>query len=127
MNNANEISYTACTDLIIVGQNSEMADISNPNGNIFGHAAYVIAEDARGARKALFVGKHRWEDEVLPKAEVLAVALNARAAAGKFPIRFADWKDSAPCYGSEEYVSSDQEYEYAAQERADEYDESRAY
>ena len=63
------------TDLVIVGQNPEMADYSNPRGDIFREAAYVVAEDAKGYRVRLHVATG-WESEVLPLAEREAACLN---------------------------------------------------
>lgn len=47
--------FFAATDLCVVGSNPEMADVSNPHGNIYGFAAYVYAESEQGDRCRIFV------------------------------------------------------------------------
>jgi len=116
------VAFFAATDIVVVGQNFENADVSNPRGYEFGSAAYVYAEDAAGNRRRLFVASSRWEDEVLPKAEKLAAALTARLAAGKAPVGFARWEEARPAYGSAAYVAYGQDEDVAleAREEADE-------
>ena len=37
-------TFTAYSDIVVIGQDAEMADYSNPRGYIYGFAAYVRAE-----------------------------------------------------------------------------------
>ena len=97
------IEFFACTDIVIIGSNPEMADYDNPRGSIFGHSAYVVAEDASGNRRRFHTETSRLEADVLPQAERLAAALNARLAAGKLPVGFDRWADDRPAYGSKAY------------------------
>lgn len=99
------IEFFAITDIVVIGTNPEMADYSNPRGSIHGHAAYVVAEDDRGNRARLHVDTARFEADVLPKAERLAAALNARLAAGKLPVAFESWASDRPAYGSDAYIA----------------------
>lgn len=99
------IEFFARTDIVVIGTNPEMADYSNPRGDIHGHAAYVVAEDAHGNRACLHAGTSRFEADVLPHAEQLAAALNARLALGKLPVGFAGWSADRPAYGSEAYAA----------------------
>ena len=78
-----------------------MADYDNPRGEIIGHAAYVYADSDRGDRRRLFVKTAYRESEVLPQAERLANALNARLASGRLPVGFDRWEEARPGYGSE--------------------------
>lgn len=80
-----------------------MADYTNPRGAIFGYSANVVAEDERGNRVQCFVKADRFEENVLPQAERLAEALNARLAGGKLPVAFGQWTEISPRYGSDAY------------------------
>lgn len=99
------ISFFAATDLVIVDVNPEMADYTNPRGEILGYAAYVYADSESGDRRRFFVKTSRWESEVLPQAERLAAALNARLASGRLPVAFDRWEEARPAYGSDAYVA----------------------
>jgi hypothetical protein len=101
--NMQPIEFFAHTDIVIIGTNPEAADYTNPRGNIFGHSAHVVAEDKNGNRCRLHVATSRFEDDVLPQAERLAAALNARLALGKLPVGFGSWSADRPAYGSAAY------------------------
>lgn len=116
MHKFNPTHFFAATDLVIVGQNPEMADYDNPRGDIIGSAAYVYAEDAKGYRVCQHVATG-WEEEVLEKAEKLASALNNRLAAGKLPVAFNTWQEARPAYGSDAFVETNQGYEDYLEER----------
>lgn len=93
--------FFAATDLVVIGTNPEMADYDNPRGEIIGYAAYVYAENTHGDRRRLFLKSAYSESEVLPYAERVATALNARMASGRLPVAFDRWEQSRPAYGSE--------------------------
>ena len=102
------LCFFAMTDLVVVGQNTEMADMSNPRGDIIRSAAYVVAEDAKGYRTRLHVATG-WESEVLPRAEREAACLNTRLDnLGKLPVGFSGWEEFFPAYGSDAYIESNQ-------------------
>ena len=123
MNNPRQISYSPSYDVVVTGTDPECADMSNPHGHTFGDAYYMVATDASGFRKTLFLGvnydNHAGQRGAQGKADKLAAALNARAATGRFPVRWADWRESRPMYGSDAFIESDQGAEDAALERAD--------
>jgi hypothetical protein len=96
-------NFTAYTDIVVIGQNPEMADYSNPRGYIYGFAAYVCAVSERGDTRVSHVGTDRWEAAAVAKAEAQAAALNARLALGKLPVGFDSWKAGRAVYGSEAY------------------------
>ena len=110
-------NFFALTDLVIIGTNPEMADYSNPRGEIIGYSAYVYAEDKDGNRRRLHVATSRWEEEVLPRAENQAAALNKRLESGKFPVAFDRWDDARPCYGSNAYIEYGQADDVALEAR----------
>lgn len=96
-------NFTAYTDIVIIGQNSEMADYSNPRGHIYGFAAYVRVVSECGSTRIKHVATARWETEAVAKAEAQAAALNARLALGKLPVGFDSWEAGRVVYGSEAY------------------------
>ena len=97
-------NFFAACDMVVVDVDPEMADMTNPRGEIHGYAAYVYADSERGDRRRLFVKSSRWEDEAICPADTLARSLNARLAAGKLPVGFDRWEAARPCYGSDAYV-----------------------
>lgn len=111
--------FFAASDLAVVDVNPEMADVTNPRGEVIGYASYVYADSERGDRKRRPVTVSRWEKEAMEPAEALARALNARLAAGKLPVGFDRWEDARPCYGSPAYV------EYGAQDDCEFEEQSR--
>lgn len=117
---AQDLQFFAISDVVVVGQNSEMADYDNPRGEIHGIAAYVVAELENGRRFVSPFGKTaRWEENALPAMEKQAAALGVRAASGRLPVAFATWREIQPCYGSQAYVDQDCEAEAAERERAE--------
>ena len=95
--------FTAYADIVIIGQDAEMADYSNPRGHIYGFAAYVCAASECGDTRIKHVVTARWEAEAMEKAEAQASALNARLALGKLPVGFDSWEAGRVVYGSEAY------------------------
>jgi hypothetical protein len=103
----NIIAFTAGTDIAVIDQNPEMADMDNPAGFIYGYTAFVYAEDEHGYRKRLCVGATRFEEDILPKAKALASALTNRLNnLGKDPLNFEQWEDTFPAYGSAAYCAN---------------------
>jgi hypothetical protein len=109
--NTNDLTFHAMTDIVVIGTNPECADYGNPSGDIFGHAAYVVAEDHRGERVRLFIKSARYEEDALPQAQRQAEALTARFARGMLPIAFDCWTSTYPAYGSPAF-SNDEMHEW---------------
>ena len=101
------VTFFAATDIVVIGQNSEMADYVNPRGHIYGHASYVYAEGSTGQRKRFFVAAARSESEALQPAVQMAEALTVRLTNGKLPVAFHSWDDAFPAYGSHAYDEQD--------------------
>jgi hypothetical protein len=97
-------TFFAMTDLVVIATDGEYADMDNPRGEIYGHAAFVVAEEvATGRRFRHHVKTARWEDRVRPQAEKMAAALTTRLGVmGKMPVAFERWKETYPAYGCEE-------------------------
>jgi hypothetical protein len=76
------------SDLTVVGTNPEMADMSNPRGEIIRERWYAIAEDASG---------NRWRWGWYETAEEAEHAFRAIAP----PV--AQWEETYPSYGSPAY------------------------
>jgi hypothetical protein len=111
------VEFYASTNIVIVGQNPEMADYDNPRGHIYGHASYVYAEDSRGDRRRLYVCTEHSESQSLEPAKRMAIALNARLKIGKLPVAFDRWESHYPAYGSDAYQEDGGEEELMAWER----------
>ena len=115
---AQDLQFFAASDVVVIGQNSEMSDYENPRGDIHGISAYVVAELADGRRFVSPFGKTaRWEEDAVPVMEAQASALNVRASSGRLPTCFSAWLEMRPCYGSEAYVEQGIEAEDAQCER----------
>ena len=104
-------------DLVIVGQNSEMADVVNPHGHIFGRLFYVQGYNAHGDTKELAVVTG---SDPAATAQTLADRLNARMALGKLPVGFDLWPAGRPIYGSDAYVEYGQDDDLAWERQCNE-------
>jgi hypothetical protein len=99
------LTFGITDDLVIVGSNPEMADMTNPNGNIEGLAHYIVAETPRGSRFAhnAFAITHNGyadSDITVERLERLVAHLNAT-----HPALDADcWTEVQACYGSQAYA-----------------------
>jgi hypothetical protein len=111
------VEFTAYTDIVVIGQNPEMADYDNPRGDIHGFASYVVAEAENGERRCRLVKVSRWEAEALPAAQRQADALNVRLANGKLPVAFDRWQQDRPAYGSAAWRDPDNIADELAWER----------
>ena len=109
--------FFASTDLVVLGTNPENADYTNPRGEFYGSAGFVYAEDVVGNRVRLWVKTDGGDAVALEAAERVAVALNARLAAGKLPVAFASWQEARPSYGSAAYVEYGQDDDVALERR----------
>lgn len=92
----NPVFFSIISDIVNLGFHEDSF--------IYGYSAYVRAEDAVGRTVLHYVGTERYEEDIVPKAEKLADALNARLKLGKLPVRFSEWVPGDPLYGSEAYV-----------------------
>jgi hypothetical protein len=105
-------NFTAYTEIVIIGQNPELADYSNPQGHEYGLAAYIQAVSEYGDTRIKYVGVNPWEEQIMAKAEAQADALNARLSLGKLPVAFDSWKVGRPVYGSQAYEDYGQYDDY---------------
>ena len=114
--------FDACTDIVVIDQNDEMADFDNPRGYIYGFLGYVQAVSPRGDTRIMYLSSGRWEKDVLAEAQAQAAALNARLATGKLPVAFDTWQAGRALYGSDAYIEYGQaeDLELEARELADE-------
>ena len=111
------VEFTSRTDIVVIGQNPEMADYDNPRGDIHGFASYVVAEAENGERRCRLVKVSRLESEALEAAQRQATALNVRLASGKLPVAFGRWDQDRPRYGSAAYCDPDNIADEIAWER----------
>ncbi len=110
MSNTNKVvSFTAHSDIVVIGYDGEFADMSNPTGALHGTCAMVLAVFEDGQRRCLVVGTNRWSEQVMPKAVKMASALNNRLANfNKLPVNFDRWEAYHPVYGSAAYSGADE-------------------
>lgn len=95
---AGEISFAVGSDLVVVGCNPEMADITNPRGEILSEIYYIVATNPNGdRRRSENLGIN------LNAAERLVTVFENRGAMGKVPVGFDRWADERPEYGSNAY------------------------
>lgn len=95
-------TITIGSDFQVVRYDAEYADMSNPQGAVVDELFFLIAEDARGARKV-------WGS---------FYSLEEAEAAVPFAPAVYLWADTYPAYGSEAYVASDEEANVREWERA---------
>lgn len=122
MNNPRKITQFYVVPLeVIIGQNSENADMGNPHGYTYGTNALLVASNEYGDTWETSAGSALYSQDILPKAQALADRLNARLALGKLPIGFDEWVQGRAVYGSDAYVAYGQDDEVALERREEEY------
>lgn len=99
--------FFASSEIVVIGNNYEMADYDNPRGERYGYATYVVAEDVWGHRCRLYVetlpcGYGEWR--AMESADRMAKALVARLQSGRLPVAFDRWEPMTPAYGSMAYI-----------------------
>jgi hypothetical protein len=110
--------FYAHNDLVVIGRDPEMADITNPHGDIIGARWYVVGANDRGDTRELTV-----LTGACPRtaAEHLAERLQARwDSLGKLPVGFDLWPEGRPVYGSQAYVEYGQADDLAWEARCNE-------
>lgn len=125
------------SDLIVVGTNTEAADMSNPRGNIHGERYYVVISNGFGRRwasKVTWVGGPKacepdefstahvlidGKDDAEDQAKDYAKTIEDMLAQGK-RLNKDNWVEIDPIYGSRAYEAFDIEAQRAHQERIDE-------
>lgn len=112
----NDLVFDSGADMVVTGSNPEYADMDNPKGNLYGFLPFVTVTDCHGNRKRLDVGpaigqfygfggvgSMNQADEI---SRVVANRLQARwDNYGALPVRFDDWYDINPAYGSDAYIA----------------------
>jgi hypothetical protein len=98
---------SVASELVVTGQNFEMADIDNPRGYTYGETFYIFSEDKDGYRRVFleqqFTNKH--------DADMFAVGFDGWSPEAD------DWGYATPCYGSRAYIESGAEDDMIAMER----------
>lgn len=84
-------------ECVVVGRNSELADVSNPQGYIFDELYFVVAEDNDGYRRRLSGVSF----EHLEEGERFALTLDEESPEAD------DWEPIDPRYGSSAYDAND--------------------
>ena len=130
----NTLRFGVKSDLVIVGTNPEMADMTNPRGDLEGLAHYIIGEAPDGRRfiheaVAYTRNGYAMNDMTVARLERLVDHLN-----DAHPSLDADhWSEIEPSYGSVAYQRSGAEGRSLASELDDaciageiDYDQARA-
>lgn len=105
--NFKELNYFVRTDVAVIDTNPEMADMSNPRGEIYGDVDYIIAETPTGRRFAhsayslTYASGHSKTEITSARLEELAHHLNTT----KPELNEDHWHEIDPQYGSEAYIS----------------------
>ncbi|MBM3596428.1 MAG: hypothetical protein FJX31_11880 [Alphaproteobacteria bacterium] len=109
---------------MVVGSNPEMADMSNPRGEIHGEAFYVVAEAANGRRwqhqHSFITASMNGDGGCAARAEKLRVRIADAYAAGR-RLDTQHWVEIDPAYGSDAYVEQDVDAHRWAREREEEF------
>lgn len=104
----NIASFHVQDDIVIVGQDPEMADMVNPRGLIHGHAAYIVATAPNGERRKLHVKTEIFAPDAREPAQKLCDQLIARLMnLGKKPVGFDRWQFCDAAYMSDAYDEMD--------------------
>ena len=106
--------------VVTVATNPELADFTNPRGEIRREAYTVIAEAKNGRRwehDHTFVSRHNGDD-CGERAEALRARIERAYAAGR-KLDKNLWCEIDPSYGSEAYVEQGVEYYRWERERED--------
>jgi hypothetical protein len=110
MNDKTFNTFTATSDIVVIGVNPESADYTNPQGNLYGFASYVRASNDYGDTRIFHVTTSALEREAMDAAEQLAKALTARFQnLGKLPVGFDAWTQGRAVYGSDAYLNYGQD------------------
>ena len=113
--------FYARTDLVVLYQNGEYSDMDNPEGNVYGYRAYVLAEAADGSRWRHFHGfSSPSEEEVLERAGRLADRIAAAFHNG-VPLNPELWSYADPVYLSPAYFEGGEEERQIERERMEDY------
>lgn len=122
--NTTGLTFQTDSEIVVMEYSAEHADYDNPMGALHGVACYLAAFNEHGDRVRCHVKTVLQYDAVrlLASLERQAAALQARFAAGKLPVAFAQWEQARPVYGSDAYVEYGQADDLAweAREAADE-------
>lgn len=105
------VSFVILT--VVVGYDSECADMDNPRGARFGERWFIQAEDELGYRYQ-FGGLYRTREAAERSYLMYAPAVEL-------------WDEVEPCYGSEAYARNWREYEanQIVREREEDYQRER--
>lgn len=119
---ADAVRATVAETTVVVARNPEMADMSNPNGEVYGTRYDVRVETESGNRwvytGASWVSRHD-PAEAERQAEFFAARVNgALRVSGGAALDERYWEETNPVYGSLAYEAEGAEAEQDAWERA---------
>lgn len=108
------LTFDVVSNIVVLYTNPEMADVTNPRGEVYGLSFAVRAVNERGDTwEHHVVTGDRWQErELEAQTQKVAAALQARLdRLGRLPVGFAHWPSGRAVYGSpawEEYGNDDE-------------------
>ena len=109
--------FAVRSDVVVVDTNPEMADVSNPRGEIYGEAYYIVGTAEDGSRIAHRVSATTSYGRVLTEVTPDRLMRLAERLNEERPALNPDlWDDIDPAYGSEAYIRGGYEQAYADME-----------
>ena len=101
----NAITFGVRTDLVVVGTNPEMADMTNPRGELVGEAHYIVGTAPNGARIAHRIRATTRNGHVLGNIDPERLSRLAERLTSTQPrLNEEMWDVIQPVYGSPAYV-----------------------
>lgn len=91
-----KVAFEVRSEVVITGNNPEMADVTNPNGYTHGTVYFIVATYPSGLRF-----RHNWNYENPDKAEALRDRMEKT---NFFNLRY--WDSYRPVYGSQAYEAN---------------------
>lgn len=114
------LTFDVTSSIVVVGTNPEMADITNPRGELYGLSFAVRATNERGDtwEKHVVTGSPWQEKELEAQAQKVAAALQVRLdRLSRLPVGFSHWAPGRAVYGSEAWVEYGNDEEMALERR----------
>ena len=114
------LTFDVTSLIVVVGTNPEMADVTNPRGELYGLSFAVRAVNERGDtwEKHVATGSPWQEKELEAQAKKVAEALQVRLdRLGRLPVGFAQWSPGRAVYGSQAWEEYGNDEEMALERR----------
>lgn len=109
------LTFSLRADVVVIGQDGEMADISNPRGDIFGDAYYVVAtmvgtalvdpnNGLQWAHFKTFINDKAGAERLLKRIQDVQVICNAKPVLDMMLLTTDCWREIEPQYGTQAWI-----------------------